>query len=140
MNTANEAIPSQIVCIVYAVPLDKRPRIQGAFGALFGIASIVGPLIGGAFTSHVTWRWVFFINLPFGAVALAVIFFTLRIPDRDTSKAPLREKLSQLDVLGTTVLMGAVVCLVLTLQWGGQKYSVSNPFSPLTWTCCEYFG
>ena len=58
-----------IVTIVYAVPLHKRPAYQGLFGAVFGVSSVIGPLIGGAFTTNVTWRWCFYINLPFGAVA-----------------------------------------------------------------------
>lgn len=115
------------MCIVYAVPLEKRPKIQGLFGALFGLASIVGPLIGGAFTSNVTWRWCFYINLPFGGVAIVVIAFCLKVPDRDTTKLPWTKKLSQLDALGTVVLIPGVVCLLLALQWGGQTYAVSYP-------------
>ncbi|CAK7205357.1 hypothetical protein SEUCBS139899_008127 [Sporothrix eucalyptigena] len=111
-----------IMCIVYAVPLEKRPRLQGLFGALFGIASIVGPLVGGAFTTNVSWRWCFYINLPFGGIAMAVIFFLLDVPSRETTKLPLQDKLKQLDALGTVVLIPGVVSLLLALQWGGQTY------------------
>ncbi|PLB50138.1 putative MFS aflatoxin efflux pump [Aspergillus steynii IBT 23096] len=115
-----------IMCIVYAVPLEKRAAIQGLFGSIFGIASIVGPLIGGAFTSNVTWRWCFYTNLPFGGVAIAIIAFCLKVPDRNTTKLPWKEKLSQLDALGTTALVSCMVCLLLALQWGGQAYVWNN--------------
>jgi MFS family permease len=121
-----------IVILVYAVPLHNRPKYQGLIGAVFGVSSIVGPLVGGAFTSHVTWRWCFYINLPFGAVAMALIFWLLDIPDREETKKPLGEKLAQLDALGTVALLPGVVCLLLALQWGGSKYPVSStPFSRL---------
>lgn len=116
----------QIVIIVYAVPLHKRPRIQGLFGALFGLASIVGPLIGGAFTSNVSWRWCSYINLPIGGAAMAVIAFCLKIPNRDTTKLPWSKKLRQLDVFGTSLLIPSVICLLLTLQWNGQTYDASS--------------
>ncbi|KAH8435300.1 MDR family MFS transporter [Aspergillus melleus] len=115
-----------IMCIVYAVPLEKRAQIQGLFGSIFGIASIVGPLIGGAFTSNVTWRWCFYINLPFGGVAVAIIVSCLKVPDRDSTKLAWKDKLSQLDALGTVVLISCMVCLLLTLQWGGQSYAWNN--------------
>ncbi|KKY16570.1 putative mfs aflatoxin efflux [Diplodia seriata] len=116
-----------IVSMVYAVPLEKRPKLQGMFGALFGIASIIGPLIGGAFTSSsATWRWCFYVNLPFGAVSMVVIALCLKVPDRDSTKLPWIQKLSQLDVLGTAVLIPGVVCLLLALQWGGNTYAWSN--------------
>lgn len=112
-----------ITVIVYAVPLHKRPLFQGLFGAVFGLASVVGPLLGGAFTSKVTWRWCFFINLPFGGVAMVFIFFLLNIPDRATTHLPNRQKLAQLDALGIFFLLPGVVCLLLALQWGGATYA-----------------
>lgn len=115
-----------IVIIVYAVPLHKRPLFQGIFGAVFGLASVIGPLLGGAFTSKVTWRWCFYINLPFGGIAMLFIAFLLHIPDRDTTHLSTKAKLSQLDAVGTSVFIPGTVCLLLALQWGGLEYSWSN--------------
>ncbi|KAE8388978.1 MFS general substrate transporter [Aspergillus alliaceus] len=115
-----------VVCIVHVVPLHKRPQVQGMFGALMGVSSIVGPLIGGGFTSSVTWRWCFYINLPVGAVAMLVILVFLKIPDQPTAQAPLSEKIKQLDIPGTILLVPGTVCLLLALQWGGQTYSWNN--------------
>ncbi|KGO62059.1 Major facilitator superfamily domain, general substrate transporter [Penicillium expansum] len=115
-----------IMCIIHSVPLQKRPQIQGLFGALFGIASVVGPLIGGAFASNVTWRWCFYVNLPIGGAAMVFIAFCLKIPEQDTAKVSSAEKVLQLDFFGTTLLISSVVCLILALQWGGQTYAWSD--------------
>ncbi|ROV90262.1 hypothetical protein VPNG_09907 [Cytospora leucostoma] len=115
-----------ITVLVYAVPLHKRPMFQGMFGAVFGLASVIGPLVGGAFTSNVTWRWCFYINLPFGGIASLLIFFLLQVPDRETTHLPNRQKLSQLDFLGLAMLLPGTICLLLALQWGGLTYAWGN--------------
>ncbi|KAI3323299.1 putative MFS aflatoxin efflux pump [Xylariaceae sp. AK1471] len=112
-----------IVVVVYAVPLHKRPFYQGLTGAVFGVSSILGPLVGGAFTSNVTWRWCFYINLPFGGVALVIVILLLRVPDREEMKLSTKAKLSQLDAVGTSALVPAVVSLLLALEWGGLNYA-----------------
>ncbi|KAF9874881.1 major facilitator superfamily transporter [Colletotrichum karsti] len=109
--------------MVHSIPLHRRPKYQGLFGAVFGVASIAGPLLGGAFTTEVTWRWCFYINLPLGGVALLVIFFLLKPPAQgEASKLPLVDKLKQLDFLGTSVVVPGTICLLLALQWGGVEY------------------
>jgi MFS family permease len=111
--------------IVFALPLHKRPKYQGFFGAVFGVASVAGPLVAGAFTTKVTWRWCFYINLPLGGVVMAVIFLLLEIPNRPNTQKALEEKLRQLNGLGILAILPGIVCLCLALQWGGTKYAVS---------------
>ncbi|RSL61450.1 hypothetical protein CEP54_006226 [Fusarium duplospermum] len=115
-----------LVIIVYAVPLQKRPMYQGLFGAVYGISSIIGPLVGGAFATNVTWRWCFYINLPLGGVVLVCVFFLLHIPDRSTTADTLRQKLQQLNIEGLLALLPGFICLCLALQLGGFTLSWSN--------------
>ncbi|GLA18368.1 hypothetical protein AnigIFM62618_006010 [Aspergillus niger] len=123
---AGGILSGAMVIIAYAVPLHKRPKYQGFFGAVFGVASVSGPLIGGAFTTDATWRWCFYINLPLGGVVLVVVFFLLHVPARPATNTPLKEKLRQLNFLGMVALIPGVVCLCLALQWAGTTYNWSN--------------
>ncbi|KAK2060598.1 major facilitator superfamily transporter [Colletotrichum caudatum] len=120
-------IAGTIVVMVHSVPLHRRPKYQGAFGAVFGLASVLGPLLGGAFTTKATWRWCFYINLPLGGVSLVVIALVMTPPDQDLDDTSLWSKLRQLDFLGTAVFIPGVVCLLLALQWGGVEYAWNNP-------------
>ncbi|KAF2429260.1 MFS general substrate transporter [Tothia fuscella] len=115
-----------LTIIVYAVPLERRPLYQGLFGAVYGISSVLGPLVGGAFTTNVTWRWCFYINLPIGAVVMVFVFFLLNIPSPPKASISVKEKLKQLNAEGLVALLPGVICLCLALQWGGFTYSWSD--------------
>jgi EmrB/QacA subfamily drug resistance transporter len=91
-----------------------RGRYTGLIGSAFAVASVAGPLVGGFFTDSLTWRWVFYINLPIGALALVVVAAVL-------PKSRTRVQ-HTIDYLGATVMSGAVVCFILALSLGGQTY------------------
>ncbi|KAL8951374.1 MAG: hypothetical protein Q9222_002651 [Ikaeria aurantiellina] len=114
-----------IVIMIPLLPLRKRPAFQGAFGAIFGLSSVIGPLMGGALTS-VSWRWCFYINLPIGGFTLLVLCFLIKIPNPEKTNITSLEKFKRLDPLGNFLFLPAMVCLLLALQWGGSEYDWSN--------------
>lgn len=97
----------------------ERGRFQGLFGAVFAISSVLGPLLGGFITSALSWRWIFYVNLPVGIPALAMIVFGFRRPHHRVSH--------RIDYTAVALLTSATVALLLVLSWGGVQYPWSSP-------------
>src|SRR4051812_2476617 len=113
LNVTTQAVVGDIV------PPRERGRYQGIFGAVFGLASIAGPLLGGYFTSHLTWRWIFYINLPLGVIALMVLAATLPATTRRVTHA--------IDYAGAALLAVVLSSLTLLADFGGSAYAWTSP-------------
>jgi EmrB/QacA subfamily drug resistance transporter len=98
------------------VPPRERGKIQGLFAAVMPVAMVGGPLVGGFITDHLDWRWAFYVNLPLGAIALAVVGVTLKLPKRAANKP-------SIDYWGAALLTLGIGSLVLGATWGGSQYA-----------------
>lgn len=115
--------------IAHSVPAPKRPTLVGLLGAMYGLAAIAGPLMGGAFTDNasLTWRWCFYINLPLGVAPASIIVFLIpSFAGSNSRQSGVLNQIKQMDVPGSLCLLPGVICLLLALQWGGTKYPWDN--------------
>jgi EmrB/QacA subfamily drug resistance transporter len=96
------------------IPPRERGRYQGYFGAVFGVSSVAGPLLGGWFTDGPGWRWIFYVNIPIGIAAMVIIAAVLKIP--------MTKREHSIDYLGAAIVVAAVTCLLLYLNWAGGAY------------------
>src|SRR4051794_34018771 len=97
------------------VPPRQRGRYMGLIGSVFALASVAGPLLGGFFVDQISWRWVFYVNMPIGALAVLIVIFRLRL-----HVPPTRHRI---DYLGAALLSGGVAALILLTSWGGSQYA-----------------
>jgi len=111
---AGGLIVTTIAVIGDVVPPRDRGRYQGFFGAVFGVATVIGPLLGGFFVDNLSWRWIFYVNLPIGAVALVVIATVFHSPAEKVRRS--------IDWLGAALLAGGLASVVLFTSLGGTTY------------------
>src|SRR3954451_6926255 len=116
---AGGLIVTAMAVIADLVAPHERPRYMGMIGGVFAVASIAGPLLGGVLVDQLSWRWVFYVNLPVGAAALAVIAAEL-------PASPRRER-RPVDVAGAILLTVAAAATVLVTSWGGSQYAWDSP-------------
>ncbi|KAI4128955.1 MAG: hypothetical protein LQ347_003961 [Umbilicaria vellea] len=117
----------------FSVPLRKRAIYIAMLSSMFGISSVIGPILGGVLTDRASWRC----NLPFGGIALLTVFFFFKNPERKHGDMTFKEKIKQVDLLGAFFLICAIVCLLLALQWGGSLYPWHDS---RVWGCLLGFG
>src|ERR1700710_1075228 len=102
------------------VPLRDRAKYQSALGAMFGVALVLGPLLGGVFTDHLSWRWVFFINLPLGLIVMGLAAYAVPSIARSQQRP-------RVDFAGIGFVSIGAGALTLALSWGGSDYEGGSP-------------
>lgn len=109
--------------IAASLPMQKRPAYIGILHSTFGIATILGPLLGGVITQHVSWRFCFWVNLPIGAITFAFLIFFFHPPPRNSATTSVLQRLANLDIIGAGLFIPSIIMILLALQWGGTRFA-----------------
>ncbi|KAJ3300755.1 hypothetical protein HDU76_006025 [Blyttiomyces sp. JEL0837] len=112
-----------LICISDMFAIHERPKYLTVLWINFGISTIIGPLLGGAFTDNLTWRWCFYINLPVGVIAFPLVWFFLRLPFK---KQSFNEQIKRVDFPGTVLLLVSVLMILLPTTLGGSQWAWSS--------------
>lgn len=115
-----------LALLVLCIPMRKRPLYTGIVGGVSGISSIASPMLGGAIVDGIGWRWCFWTSLPIASVTLVVLFFCLPA-GKSQSELTLRQRVSELDPIGTICFVASLTCLFLALSWAGSRYTWNSP-------------
>lgn len=121
--------------LAFIVPPAKVATYMGSVGAIYSLASVIGPLLGGVFTQRLTWRWCFYINLPVDGAAFLTLILCVQMPSHAKgTPLPMKELQSRPDFPGMALLIGSLVCFFLALEmgWGHQDLGIGR--------CCWHPG
>ncbi|KAM0259971.1 hypothetical protein ACHAQJ_003064 [Trichoderma viride] len=121
------------ICISDLFSMRKRGMYFGIFGMIWALASSIGPILGGVFTSKVSWRWCFYINLPLSGVGLIILIFVLKLHNPRT---PIKQGLAAIDWVGNLLIIGGTLMLLFGLNFGGVQF----PWASATVICLIVFG
>lgn len=121
------------ICITDLFSVRRRGIYYGVMGMVWAVASAIGPILGGVFTSQVTWRWCFYVNLPISGVGFAILFFVLKLHNPNTKVG---EGLAAIDWVGSLLIIGGTLMFLFGLEFGGITY----PWSSATTICLIVFG
>lgn len=121
------SLGGSVLMINYVAPPKQQPMLIGLWMSVFMVSTIIGPLLGGVFTTEVTWRWCFWINLPVGGPVVVLVLLFFHVPKHiKPVPATWKEIILQLDLPGFGLLLTSLVCFTLALQWGGQTKTWNN--------------
>ncbi|KAL4798619.1 major facilitator superfamily domain-containing protein [Aspergillus venezuelensis] len=116
-------VSSGLSVIALVTPAAQCPLFTGLVTSLYAVGAVVVPLLGGTFTSNVSWRWCFYINLPARAVTVTTLLLFFHPPKRDAQLTNIWHKIKQLDLLGCAIFIPCIIMVSLALQWGGKDYT-----------------
>ncbi|KAI1776997.1 putative multidrug resistance protein fnx1 [Hypoxylon cercidicola] len=118
------AMVEMVVCDL--VPLRERGKFMGFIFAIYAVSTTIGPVVGGAFATYVTWRWVFYINLPLSGLTFGMVVISLKALPKGSSSVAKKSSIARIDFAGNALLVTSITSILLALTWGGGQFPWSS--------------